>query len=128
MKNDAGCLFCKIATKQSKAYPIYTDKQHIAFLTPFPITKGETIVIPKEHIGDNILDLNSMHYTNLMNTVHKVGQLLTKKLQVSRCAIVFEGTGIAHVHAKLYPLHGPLAHNTNIWPSFKVFLKNIPVG
>jgi len=31
--------------------------------------------------------------------------------------MVFEGTGVAYVHAKLIPLHGELADQTNVWSS-----------
>ncbi len=35
--------------------------------------------------------------------------------------MVFEGTGVAHVHAKLYPLHGKLAGETNVWSTHNEF-------
>ena len=30
-------------------------------------------------------------------------------------ALIFEGTGVAHVHAKLMPLHGDLASPDRMW-------------
>ena len=36
-------------------------------------------------------------------------------------ALIFEGTGIAHVHAKLIPLHGRLASETGVWSPHKEF-------
>lgn len=35
--------------------------------------------------------------------------------------MVFEGTGVAYVHAKLIPLHGKLAGQTDVWSDQTVF-------
>ena len=41
--------------------------------------------------------------------VKKVANILEKAFDTPRVALIFEGTGVAHVHAKLVPLHGDLA-------------------
>ena len=38
-----------------------------------------------------------------------------KAFDTPRVALIFEGTGVAHVHAKLIPLHGDLASQTDVW-------------
>ena len=43
------CLFCKIADKVLSAHLIFENKEHIAFLTPFPNTPGFSVVMPKRH-------------------------------------------------------------------------------
>ena len=45
--------------------------------------------------------------SKLIIATKKVAKLLDSKLDdVGRTAMVFEGYGVDHVHAKLYPMHG----------------------
>ena len=96
-------------------YIVWEDTKHIAFLTPFPNTPGLTVVIPKQNIGDYIFSLDSKEYIQLLVATKKVAALLQIALEAPRVALVFEGTGVPHVHAKLYPLHGDKASKTNVW-------------
>lgn len=84
-------------------------------MTPFPNTPGLTIVIPKKNIGDYAFGLKDEDYTGLLEATKKVVKILEKAFDTPRVAMVFEGTGVAYVHAKLYPLHGKLAGQTNVW-------------
>ncbi len=108
-------IFDKIVRKEIKSYVVWEDDKHLAFLTPFPNTPGVTIVIPKVNPGDYIFSINNTVYSDLMTATKKVALLLEKALDVKRIALVFEGTGVAYVHAKLYPLYGQLATQTDVW-------------
>jgi len=114
-------LFDKILSKEIKSWVVWEDKSHLAFLTPFPNTPGLTIVIPKENNGDYIFSISDEAYQDLLNATKKVAKLLEKAFDTNRVAMVFEGTGVAHVHAKLYPLHGNLASETNVWSKHTEF-------
>lgn len=116
-------IFDKIVNKEIKSWIVWESQTHLAFLTPFPNTPGLTVVIPKNNIGDDFLDLNSDAYHKLLDSAHIVAKLLKKALGVSRVALVIEGTGVAHVHIKLYPLHGNLASKTNVLPHHEEFYK-----
>jgi diadenosine tetraphosphate (Ap4A) HIT family hydrolase len=111
----ADTLFDKIVRKEIPARTVWEDDAYMAFLTPFPNTPGVTVVIPKTYPGDNVFSMESSEYSNLLIAVKKVANLLEKALDVKRVALVFEGTGVAYVHAKLYPLYGELAHQTDVW-------------
>lgn len=50
-----------------------------------------------------------------------MAKILEKAFNTPRVALVFEGTGVAYVHAKLHPLHGKLATETNVWSKHKEF-------
>lgn len=102
-------------------WKIWEDDNYLAFLTPFPNTIGVTVVIPKINPGDYIFDLDPVTCHGLIDAVSEVAKLLEKALQVQRVAMVFEGTGVAHVHAKLYPLHGDLASATGVWGAHQEF-------
>jgi histidine triad (HIT) family protein len=114
-------IFHKIVRDEMDAYIVWQDDKYLAFLTPFPNTPGVTVVIPKQDTGDYIFALGSEEFIGLMKAVQTVAKLLERAFETSRIALVFEGTGVAYVHAKLYPLHGGLADETNIWSAHTEF-------
>lgn len=114
-------IFDLIIRKEIPSWIIWEDNTHLAFLTPFANTPGQTVVIPKVNVGDYIFDIDDPAYIELMKATKIVGKLLERALGVQRVAMVFEGTGVAHVHAKLYPLHGKLAGKTNVWSAHQEF-------
>ena len=114
-------IFDKIVRGEMDAYRVWEDENFLAFLTPFPNTPGLTVVIPKHNPGDYIFDLDNELYTEFLLAVKKVSALLESALDVSRVGLVFEGTGVAYVHAKLYPFHGPLASQTDVWSDHTEF-------
>lgn len=50
------CLFCEIAAKEIPAEVVYENDRALAFLDVNPLTRGHTLVIPKEH-AENIIKL-----------------------------------------------------------------------
>lgn len=108
-------LFEKIVDREVPAYIVWEDDTYLAFLTPFPSMPGLTLVIPKENPGDYLFGMDDDAIAGLLRAAKKVAKLLEKALGVQRVGLVFEGTGVAHVHAKLYPLHGDLANQTGVW-------------
>ncbi len=107
-------IFDKIISGEISSYKIWESETHLAFLTPFPNTPGAAVVIPKKNIGDNVLDAGTSDYSALLLAAKEVANLLEKRLEVSRVALVIEGTGVPYAHVKLFPLHGELADKTDI--------------
>ena len=116
-------LFDKLVRGEIESRIVWEDDKHVAFLTPFPNTPGLTVVIPKTNLSDYVFALEDRDYTELLLATKKVAKLLEKALDVSRVALVFEGTGVAYVHAKLYPLHGPIASQTDVWSESTEFVE-----
>jgi len=114
-------IFDDIISGKMKSWKVWEDEKFLAFLTPFPNTPGFTVVIPKENLGDYVFSLNSEQYIEFMKAVKIVANILEKAFDTSRVALIFEGTGIAHVHAKLIPLHGKLADETGVWSPHREF-------
>lgn len=114
-------IFDKIVRGDIKSWKVWEDDKYMAFLTPFPNTPGFTVVIPKENKGDYVFSLSDVDYIDFLNAVKKVAKILEKAFNTPRVAMVFEGTGVAYVHAKLIPLHGKLASETNVWSSHNEF-------
>lgn len=101
------CVFCSIVAGTAPAHKIWEDDKHIAFLSIFPNTKGFSVVIPKAHYPSYIFDLPNEVMQDLVTASKKVAKLLDSKLSdVGRTGMIFEGFGVDHVHAKLFPMHG----------------------
>jgi diadenosine tetraphosphate (Ap4A) HIT family hydrolase len=99
-------LFEKIADNEIPSHKVWEDDRYVAFLTPWPNTLGLTVVVPKKNEAVYVFDLTDEQIGSLMHAAKKVAKLLEKAFNVSKVGLVFEGEGVAHVHAKLYPMHG----------------------
>ena len=108
-------IFDDIVEGKTKAWPVWENDEFIAFLTPFPNTPGFTVLIPKKNPGDYVFGLQDDLYVRFMQACKIVANILERAFCTPRVALIFEGTGIAHVHAKLVPLHGELAGQTGVW-------------
>lgn len=101
------CIFCKIVSGEIPCHKIWEDDSHLAFLSIFPNTEGFSVVIPKTHYSSYVFDLPQDVRANLIEAAGKVAKLLDEKFEdVGRTAMIFEGFGVDHVHAKLFPMHG----------------------
>ena len=99
------CIFCKIIAKEIPAKILYEDDYSIAFLDAFPVAKGHTLVIPKEHHA-KIQDLPTEINQKLFETVHKMINKVDS-LQGSTLVAIHNGKEsgqeIPHVHVHLIP-------------------------
>lgn len=114
-------IFAQILRGELRSWKVWEDASYLAFLTPFGNTTGATVVIPKENIGDDIFLLDDNAYHGLLTATKTVASIMRIAFSVPRVALVFEGTGVAHVHAKLYPLHGRIAAQTGVWSNHQEF-------
>lgn len=101
------CIFCKIVKEEFPSHKIWEDEKHLAFLSIFPNTEGFSVVITKEHYPSYAFDLPAAALAGLVGAAAKVAKLLDKAFEdVGRTGMIFEGFGVDHVHAKLFPMHG----------------------
>lgn len=113
------CLFCKFVSGELPCHSVYEDEKHLAFLTIFPNTDGVTVVIPKKHCDSYIFSNSDEVMSDLMKAAKRVAAQIEKAFpDVGRVGVVFEGFGIDHLHAKLYPLHGT-AHTRQQWEAIE---------
>ncbi|PIO00409.1 diadenosine tetraphosphate hydrolase [archaeon CG10_big_fil_rev_8_21_14_0_10_43_11] len=103
------CIFCKIVAGEIPSVMLWEDDDHVAILDVAPNTRGMTLVLTKKHYASNISFIDDDVFKRFMIASKRVVRVLEKGLSVSRVALVVEGTGVNHAHAKLYPLHGVLA-------------------
>lgn len=101
------CIFCNIVSGEVPCHKIWEDEKHIAFLSIFPNTPGFSVVIPKIHYTSYAFDLPDEVLTDLVLASKQVGKKLDKAFDdVGRTGMMFEGFGVDHIHAKLFPMHG----------------------
>ena len=99
------CIFCKIATGEIPTKIITQTENSIAFLDAFPLTKGHTLVIPKNH-HDKIQNMSQEENQDLFSTVHRV---ISKVDNLTGSTLVAVHNGkdagqeIPHVHVHLVP-------------------------
>ena len=101
------CIFCKIIKNEMPCHLVDENEDFMAFLTIFPNTLGATVVIPKKHYPSYAFDLEDDVLTGLMLYTKQIAKKLDHFFEdVGRTAMVFEGFGVDHIHAKLFPMHG----------------------
>lgn len=101
------CIFCKIAQGEAPAHVLWEDDKHLAFLTIFPNTEGFSVVITKEHNPSYLFANTDETITGIVHAAKTVaGKLDRTFADVGRTGMIFEGFGVDHLHAKLFPMHG----------------------
>ena len=99
------CIFCKISSGEIPTKIITKTKNSIAFLDAFPLTRGHTLVIPKNH-HEKIQDMTVEENSDLFSTVHKIISKVDRLTGATLVAIHNgrdAGQEVPHVHIHLVP-------------------------
>ena len=121
-KTDKNCIFCEIAKGAIKPLgnaTIFEDENYMAWLSPFPNTKGFSIIIPKKHYYSDVLKMPDNDLKNFVIAAKKVSKMLEDYFDdVGRVGLIMEGTGINHAHIKLFPMHGTEHMKKGEWKQY----------
>jgi histidine triad (HIT) family protein len=105
MEKFMDCIFCKIVNGVIPIKKLHETPNSLAFLDAFPLTRGHTLVIPKNHYT-KVQDMNEFESNDLFETV----RILTKKLEsISVSSLIAihngkeSGQEIPHVHVHIVP-------------------------
>ncbi|MDA8370025.1 MAG: HIT family protein [Nocardiopsaceae bacterium] len=110
------CVFCRIVTGDAPCHPIWEDERHLAFLSIFPNTEGFSVVVTKQHQPSYVADLDTDAYLSLHLAVREAARRLDAAFaDVARTGIMYEGYGVDHAHAKLFPMHGTAGNAGDAW-------------
>ena len=105
--SQSSCIFCQIVSGIARHFPVWESATHLAFLSIFPNTPGFSVVIPKEHLPSALFANTEEVQSQLVKACRETDRRLRRAFpDIDRCALVFEGFGIDHLHGKLIPLHG----------------------
>lgn len=101
------CLFCKIVSGEIPSSKVYEDDQVLAFLDITQVTKGHTLVIPKNHCR-NILDMPAETAQAVFGVIPQLSQRLVKATGAQGINLVNNseeaaGQTVFHAHIHLLP-------------------------
>ena len=99
------CIFCKIVKREIPAKIITETEKSLAFIDAFPLTKGHSLVIPKNHY-EKVQDISTDDNADLFETVRKVIKKVDKISNATLLAVhngKESGQEIPHVHVHLIP-------------------------
>lgn len=103
------CIFCKIAKREIPPMgngTFYENEKFMAFLSPFPNTKGFSIIMPKSHHEGNVLQMPNKDLQEFIIEAKKAAKIIENYFEdVGRVGLIMEGTGVDHAHIKLFPMH-----------------------
>jgi len=99
------CIFCEIVQGKIPARKIMQTEKTLVFLDAFPLTKGHTLVIPKNHYV-KIQEMKKEDIIDLFDTV-RVMAGRTERLASSSLIAIHNGKEsgqeVPHVHVHIIP-------------------------
>ncbi|MFC4619091.1 HIT family protein [Camelliibacillus cellulosilyticus] len=110
MAHDADCIFCKIIKGDLPSAKVYEDDNVYAFLDISQVTKGHTLVIPKDH-HPNVFELPPETAAKLFSVVPKIAQAVRDAYQPLGLNLLNNNGKIAdqsvfHFHLHIIPRYG----------------------
>ncbi len=97
-------IFSKIAHGEIPSYKVAENEEYYAFLDIAPMSKGHTLVIPKNVEDDYIFNLDDATYMGLCAFAKKVAQALKAAVPCRRVGVAVLGMEVPHTHIHLVPL------------------------
>ncbi|MBF0787690.1 MULTISPECIES: HIT family protein [unclassified Streptococcus] len=101
------CIFCRIVAGDVPSSTVYEDEHVLAFLDITQVTKGHTLIIPKEHFR-NLLEMDEETSATLFAKIPIIAQHLKEKLGASGINLLSNmeesaGQTVFHTHIHLLP-------------------------
>jgi histidine triad (HIT) family protein len=97
-------IFTRIAKGEIPSYKCAENEDFYAFLDIAPLTKGHTLVIPKNVEDDYIFNLDDKTYEGLMSFAKKVALAQKAAVPCKRICVAVLGMEVPHVHVHLVPV------------------------
>jgi len=117
------CLFCKIIDGEIPSHKVYEDDKIIAFLDIQPLTRGHTLVIPKEHASS--MDQLSLNFASALGKALPIVSGAVLKATGATAYNLIQNNGheagmsIAHVHIHIIPRYPDSTHSF-LWDYGKI--------
>ena len=115
------CLFCKIVKGELPSSKIYEDEDTLAFLDLFPVNKGHSLVISKEHY-ENIFDVPEETLSKVSSVMKNIADAVKKGVNADGISIAQSngkdaGQVIPHIHFHIMPRFKD--DGLKLWPQGK---------
>ena len=96
-------IFTRIVRGEITSYKVAEDERFFAFLDINPLTKGHTLVIPKQET-DYLFDLDDRTLADMIVFAKRIARKLKEKIECKRVAVVVLGLEVPHAHIHLIPI------------------------
>ncbi|MEM9672045.1 MAG: HIT family protein [Cyclobacteriaceae bacterium] len=97
-------IFTKIINREIPAHIVAENDYALAFLDIRPLTKGHTLVVPKQEV-DYYFDLEDDLYTQLNLFAKQVAKAVKQAIPCERIATAVIGLEVPHAHIHLIPIN-----------------------
>jgi len=97
-------IFSKIVSGQIPCHKVAETELYLAFLDINPLSKGHTLVIPKQET-DYIFDLEDQLLSGLMLFAKKVSKAIEQTVPCQRIGVAVIGLEVPHAHIHLVPIN-----------------------
>jgi histidine triad (HIT) family protein len=113
------CIFCKIVKGEVPSFKIFENDKVFCFLDINPLTKGHTLVIPKEHHKD-IFDIPESDLKEIISVAKKLSGTIKEKLNAEGVNLVnasgeFAEQSVFHFHLHIVPRYKNDGLEMNKW-------------
>lgn len=96
-------IFTRIVRGEIPSYKVAEDERFFAFLDINPLTKGHTLVVPKQET-DYLFDLDDRTLADMIVFAKRIARKLKEKIECKRVAVVILGLEVPHAHIHLIPI------------------------
>ena len=96
-------IFSRIIAGEIPSYKIAEDERYYAFLDINPLTKGHTLVVPKQET-DYLFDLDDETLSGMICFAKRVAANIKANIACARIAVVVLGLEVPHAHIHLIPI------------------------
>ena len=96
-------IFTRIVRGEIPSYKVAEDERFFAFLDINPLTKGHTLVVPKQET-DYLFDLDDRTRADMIVFAKRIARKLKEKIACKRVAVVVLGLEVPHAHIHLIPI------------------------
>jgi len=96
-------IFTRIINGEIPCYKIAESDKYLAFLDINPVSKGHTLVVPKQEI-DYIFDLEDDTLAGLHAFAKQVARAIDIAIPCERVTVAVVGLEVPHAHVHLIPI------------------------
>lgn len=96
-------IFSRIIAGEIPCYKVAENDRFFAFLDINPMSKGHTLVVPKQET-DYLFDLDDNMLADMMVFAKKVAASLQKHMDCVRVGVAVIGLEVPHAHIHLIPI------------------------
>lgn len=105
------CIFCKIVAGELPCYKVYEDKKYLGFLDIHPLTKGNSLLIPKDH-HRWVFDVPD--FGEYFEAAKKISIVSQEVLKAESVSILTLGYEVPHAHIRIIPRYPDDQHPKGI--------------